>query len=87
MNEILKEWKVSEFIKEGGWNVGVIKKEAQVSGFVGTKLKEKMKDGLLIGVQDMGRGKVVYLADDVLFRSFWENGKLLFCNAVFMVGQ
>jgi hypothetical protein len=33
----------------------------------------------------MGRGEVIYLSDDVLFRSFWENGKLLFSNAVFMV--
>lgn len=78
---------VYEFIKEGGWNVGVIKKDAQVAGFVGSKLKEKMKDGLLFGVQDMGRGSVVYLADNPLFRSFWENGKLLFSNAVFLVGQ
>jgi hypothetical protein len=76
-----------EFIKEGGWNVGVIKKDNQVSGFVGTKLKEKLKDGLVFGVQDMGQGAVVYLADDVLFRSFWENGKLMLCNAVFFVGQ
>ena len=30
---------------------------------------------------------VVYLVDDPLFRSFWQNGKLLFSNAVFMVGQ
>lgn len=78
---------VYEFIKEGGWNVGVIKKEAKVSGFVGSKLKDKLQDGLLFGVQDMGRGNIVYLADNPLFRSFWENGKLLFCNAVFMVGQ
>jgi len=78
---------VYEFIKEGGWNVGVIKKDAQVSGFVGSKLKEKLKDGLILGVQNMGRGHVVYLADNPLFRSFWENGKLLFCNAVFLVGE
>jgi hypothetical protein len=78
---------VYEFIKEGGWNVGVIKKDAQVAGFVGSKLKEKLKDGLLFGVQDMGRGSVIYLADNPLFRSFWENGKLLFCNAVFLVGE
>ena len=78
---------VYEFIKEGGWNVGVIKKNNYISGFLGTKVQERLKDGLLFGVQDMGRGSVVYLADDVLFRSFWETGKLLFCNAVFMVGQ
>jgi Zinc carboxypeptidase len=78
---------VYEFIKEGGWNVGVIKKDNYVSGFTGNKAKEKLKDGLLFGVQDMGRGEVIYMADDPLFRSFWENGKLLFCNAVFLVGQ
>jgi Zinc carboxypeptidase len=77
--------RIYDFLKEGGWNVGVIKKDNQVSGFVGSKLKEKLKDGVVFGVQDMGRGTVIYLSDDVLFRSFWENGKLLFSNAVFMV--
>ena len=76
-----------DFFKEGGWNVGVIKKDNQVSGFVGSRLKEKLKDALLFGVQDMGQGAIVYLADDVMFRSFWENGKLMLCNAVFLVGQ
>ncbi|MFL5740767.1 MAG: M14 metallopeptidase family protein [Flavisolibacter sp.] len=78
---------VYDFIKDGGWNVGVIKKDEQVAGFVGSRLHSKLQDGLLFGVQDMGRGTVTYLADDVLFRSFWENGKLLFANAVFLVGQ
>jgi hypothetical protein len=76
-----------EFLKDGGWNVGVIRKNGYVSGFTGVKAKEKLKDGLLFGVQDMGRGKTIYMADDPLFRSFWENGKLLFCNGVFLVGQ
>jgi hypothetical protein len=35
----------------------------------------------------MGKGNVIYLVDDPIFRSFWENGKLLMSNAVFMVGQ
>jgi hypothetical protein len=78
---------IYEFIKEGGWNVGVIKKERQVSGFVGSRLQARLQDGLLFGVQDLGRGTITYLADNVLFRSFWENGKLLFSNAVFLVGQ
>ncbi|HET9746606.1 MAG TPA: zinc carboxypeptidase, partial [Chitinophagaceae bacterium] len=76
-----------DFIKEGGWNVGVLKKDSQVSGFVGSSLKDKINDALIFGVQDMGGGKIVYLADNVMFRSFWENGKLMFCNALFMVGQ
>jgi hypothetical protein len=77
---------IYEFLKDG-WNVGVIKKDNQVAGFVGAKLKDKLKDGLLFGVQSMGNGSVTYLADDLLFRSFWENGKLMLCNAVFLVGQ
>jgi hypothetical protein len=67
----------------GGWNVGVIKKEGQLAGFVGSRLKDRLKDGLLFGVQPVGRGSVVYLTDDVMFRNFWENGKLMLCNAVF----
>lgn len=78
--------KVYEFMKDG-WNVGVIKKDNQVSGFVGAKLKDKLKDGLLFGVQNSSEGTITYLVDDVLFRSFWENGKLMFCNAVFFVGN
>lgn len=70
---------------EDGWNVGTIRKDGYVAGFAGQKAKAHLQEGLLLGVQDMGRGTVVYLADDPLFRSFWENGKLLFGNAVFMV--
>lgn len=78
---------IYEFIKEGGWNVGVIKKDKQVAGFVGSKLQGRLQDGLLFGVQDLGGGTITYLADNVMFRSFWENGKLMFSNAVFLVGQ
>ncbi|MGB3153682.1 MAG: zinc carboxypeptidase, partial [Chitinophagaceae bacterium] len=78
---------IYEFLKDGGWNVGVLKKENQVAGFVGAALKPKLKDGLLFGVLPVGNGSLTFLADNVLFRSFWENGKLMFCNAVFLVGQ
>lgn len=76
---------VYEFIKDGGWNVGVLKKDQPVAGFVGSRVKNKFQDGLLFGVQEMGNGSITYLADDILFRSFWENGKLMFANAVFLV--
>ncbi|MBD0365017.1 MAG: zinc carboxypeptidase [Flavisolibacter sp.] len=82
-----QEADIYEFIKEGGWNVGVLKKGRQVAGFVGSRLTSRLQDGLLFGVQEIGRGSITYLTDDVLFRNFWENGKLLFCNAVFLVGQ
>ena len=78
--------KVYQYLSDG-WNVGVLKKDNYVAGFVGAQAKKKLVDGLLFGVQEMGSGSVVYLADDPLFRSFWENGKLLFSNAVFMVGH
>jgi len=76
-----------EFLKEDGWNVGVVKKEGPVSGFVGANLAKRLRNHLVFGVQEIGRGTVTYFTDDVLFRSFWENGKLLFANAVFLVGQ
>ncbi len=75
-----------EFMKDS-WNVGVIKKDNQVAGFVGNRLKNKIKDGTVIGVQSMGRGAIVYFSDNPIFRSFWENGKLLLVNAVFLVNQ
>ncbi|MFD2245769.1 M14 family metallopeptidase [Pontibacter ruber] len=70
-----------------GWNVGVLKKGNYATGFVGAKAKAKLQDALILGAQGMGRGQVVYLADNPLFRGFWHNGKLLFGNAVFLVGQ
>ena len=72
---------------ENNWNVGVIREDARLSGFAGTKALEKVKNTLLFGVQTMGRGEVIYLLDDPLFRGFWYNGRLLFGNAVFLVGQ
>ena len=78
--------KLYDYLKDG-WNVGVLKQSDYVSGFVGSKLKPKLKDGLLFGVNSYGNGNVVLLADDVLFRMFWENGKLLFNNAVFLTGD
>ncbi len=82
--------KLDSYIYEylpNGWNVGTVKKNNYVGGFVGTTIKKKLKDGLLFGVEEYGKGELIYLADDLLFRSFWENGKLMFSNAIFMVGQ
>ncbi|HEX6914907.1 MAG TPA: M14 family metallopeptidase [Chitinophagaceae bacterium] len=75
---------VFEFLKDG-WNVGYIRKENYVTGFAGNNAKNRLKDGLVFGVQPMGRGSVIYMADDPLFRRFWQHGELLFANAVFMV--
>jgi len=77
---------IYDFMKDG-WNVGIIRKDEPVAGFVGHKLKLKLRDGLLFGVQNVGEGAITYFVDNPLFRNFWENGKLMFCNAIFFVGQ
>ncbi len=75
------------FLKNGV-NVSVIKsKKDQISGFAGANALKNIDKSLVFAVESKGRGEVVYLADDPLFRSFWESGKLVFCNAVFLVGQ
>ena len=56
-----------------------------VSGFAGSKAVENIQNTLVFGVQRMGRGSVVYMVDNPLFRGFWENGKLFMANALFMV--
>ncbi len=73
---------------EKGWNVGVIKGVAKpVQGFAGKHINKKMDNSLVFGVEEKGEGNIVYLVDNPLFRSFWESGKMIFSNAVFMVGQ
>jgi len=73
-----------DYLKDG-WNVGYIKENNHVTGFAGKIAKEKMKNTLTFGVQEMGRGKIVYMADSPLFRGFWYAGKLIFGNALFTV--
>lgn len=71
------------YLKDG-WNVAFSTKNSQVAGFVGFKAKEKLENSLMMGVQEMGRGKVVYMINNPMFRNFWESGKLFFGNALFM---
>ncbi len=70
---------------EDGWNVGRIRDGAVVRGFVGNKAYDKIVESLSFGVEPMGSGQVIYLVDNPLFRSFWEEGKFLFANALFQV--
>ena len=55
----------------------------QSYGFIGSKVKPRLKKSPIAVVQQMGSGQVVYFVDNPLFRCFWEQGKLLFANAVF----
>lgn len=72
-----------EFLKDG-WNVGTIKKNNLSEGFVGYKIKSKLKDGTLIGSINIDNGQFVFIADNPIFRQFWYNGKQLLANAVFL---
>ncbi|WP_324676433.1 M14 family metallopeptidase [Hymenobacter sp. GOD-10R] len=75
------------FLGEGGWNVGVIKKGSYAAGFTGSRARQQLTDTFVLGEQELGRGQIVYLGDNPLFRAFWQSGKLLFGNALFFVGQ
>ncbi|MFK5981317.1 MAG: M14 family metallopeptidase [Flavobacteriaceae bacterium] len=84
----LKQGSNSFQFLENGYNVGYIKGDAvSVSGFSGKDAKEGLKNSLVFGEQRVGKGSIIYIVDDVLFRSFWENGKLFFVNAIFFVNN
>ena len=54
------------------------------SGHAGEMSIPAQKGSLVSGVHNMGRGSVVYLVDNPLFRMFWKSGHRLFDNAVFL---
>lgn len=75
------------FLKEG-YNVGYLSESPEnVAGFAGKDALENLKNSLVFGEQRLGSGSVIYMVDDPLFRAFWQNGKLLFVNAVFFVNN
>ncbi len=57
-----------------GWNVGYYGKDSYVAGFVGSKLKPKIPNSLAFGVENMGKGKIIYMPDSPIFRGFWHSG-------------
>jgi hypothetical protein len=70
-----------------GWNVGILKNsDSHIAGFMGHRIKKKINNNLIFGVHEAKKGRIIYMADDPLFRSFWYNSKVLFGNAVFFVG-
>jgi hypothetical protein len=73
---------------EDGYNVGYIKgAPVSVSGFSGQNAKAGLENSLVFGEARLGRGSIIYLVDDVMYRSFWENGKLFLVNSVFFVNN
>ena len=72
-------------ISEDLWNVGYIEKNPLSFGFSGSEAIQKVEESLVLATQSLGRGSVVYLIDNPLYRAFWEQGKFVFCNALFFV--
>lgn len=71
-----------------GWNVAYLRENVKpVQGFAGFRANSALKNTIVFGVEQKGSGAVIYLVDNPLFRSFWESGKMIFSNAVFMVGN
>jgi hypothetical protein len=84
----LKRSSSSYAFMDNGYNVGYIDGVAEsVGGYSGDSAKAGLKNSLVFGEARMGRGSMIYFVDDVLFRSFWENGKLLFVNSIFFVNN
>jgi hypothetical protein len=52
-------------------------------GFVGSQLKPQIPNSLAFGVENMGKGKIIYMPDSPIFRGFWYSGLLVMRNAVF----
>ena len=72
---------------DSGWTAGYINDEHRISGFVGQNLKKQLGKSLVFGMEQKGRGGIIYMADNPLFRGFWEQGNFLFANALFLAGQ
>lgn len=68
-----------------GWNVGLLKPDGYMAGIAGKSVLKKLANGMLFGIESAGKGTIIYLGTDVVFRSFWESGKQMFTNAVFLV--
>ncbi|WP_108868067.1 M14 family metallopeptidase [Aquimarina aquimarini] len=75
-----------QFLKNG-YNIAYIKQPENVSGFAGTTALKGLHNSLVFGETRIGRGSMIYMVDNPLFRSFWENGKLFLVNAIFFTNN
>ena len=73
---------------QDGFNVAYFDKDSKnVSGYAGSEAVKQVPESLLFGEEQKGSGSVVYLVDNILLRSFWNNGKLFLANAVFLLNS
>jgi hypothetical protein len=73
------------YLKEG-INAGIIPSmDHHRTGFIGYKAKSKIEESLAFGIEPQGSGKIIYMVDNPIFRGFWQSGKLILANAIFLV--
>lgn len=71
-----------------GYNVAYLKENPEIiSGFAGSEAVKNIKNSMIFGEEEMEKGCFIYLVDNPLFRSFWDNGKLFFVNSIFFVNN
>lgn len=72
-------------ISNDAFNVGLLKADSYTSGIAGQTVKNRLSSGgTLYCTQSVGKGTVIYLATNSLFRNFWEAGKQMWVNGVFL---
>lgn len=64
--------------------VSYLEDNTAVSGFAGHKAIKNIKNTLVFGEHQIGNGSMIYMVDNPMFRAFWENGKLFFCQCYFL---
>ena len=79
----LKQGAKSYKYLKNGYNVVRLENNTAFSGFTGSDAVNDLTKSLIFGEENIGRGSIVYMIDNPLFRAFWENGKLFFSNALF----
>ncbi|MGV3545801.1 MAG: M14 metallopeptidase family protein [Pedobacter sp.] len=69
---------------ESGYNLGSLKADSYIAGVAGAKVKSKISSGMLYAAQEIGKGQVLYFGTGLIFRNFWEGGKQVLLNGVFL---
>ena len=77
-----------KLLSGNNYNISYLSKTPEkVSGFAGSEAVKELKNSLVFGEERQGKGSIIYMVDDVMYRSFWENGKLFLVNAIFFVNS
>lgn len=79
----LKQNKTFLPLIDQGKNLGVLQKDALVSGFMGSDLQSKMPNTSMITAEQVKSGTVIYFVESPVFRGFWWSGMHLLSNAIF----